>query len=214
MNLHLKSHFAYILDDHTLFGDALAKTMEEYIEFKGIFSFTNDKDLINKLLHHKTDFPSYLFLDYYLGEKPLPTILSEIKRIAKHSKIIIVTGMDNPMLLKDLLTYNPDGLVHKAERIEEIITCVYEVSKGRNYLTPYIENIIENYRFTSERIPFSPREIELISCFNKGLTVTETAEALNISHHTVSSHRKKMFKKINCSNLAELLAFARRLNII
>jgi DNA-binding CsgD family transcriptional regulator len=54
---------------------------------------------------------------------------------------------------------------------------------------------------------FTERETEIISLLKKGSSSLEISESLNISKHTVDTHRRKILKRANCKNLIELLNF-------
>jgi len=54
----------------------------------------------------------------------------------------------------------------------------------------------------------SRREIQVLKCFANGHKTREIAGILNISHHTVSNHRKNIMKKIGVNNLASMVNFA------
>jgi len=67
-------------------------------------------------------------------------------------------------------------------------------------------NIFEN--------PFTKREIEIIKEIQIGGSNREIAERLNVSHHTIATHRKHIFSKSDCHSVLDLLLYAKRLNII
>ena len=48
----------------------------------------------------------------------------------------------------------------------------------------------------------------------KGLTVTAIAEILSISEHTVTTHVKKIYKKLNVHSRGEAVYEARQLHLI
>lgn len=52
----------------------------------------------------------------------------------------------------------------------------------------------------------SKRETDVIKLIAKGLSTTDIAERLNLSDHTVKTHRKNILVKTNSSNTAELVA--------
>ncbi len=54
---------------------------------------------------------------------------------------------------------------------------------------------------------FTERESEIISLLKKGSSSLEISNSLNISKHTVDTHRRKILKRANCKNLIELLNF-------
>ncbi|TDQ31030.1 response regulator transcription factor [Zeaxanthinibacter enoshimensis] len=56
---------------------------------------------------------------------------------------------------------------------------------------------------------FTRRELEVIAQISKGETNAQIADSLNISKHTVSTHRKNILAKSHCSNAADLLAFCK-----
>lgn len=68
------------------------------------------------------------------------------------------------------------------------------------------------YKHTSDF--FTPRELELIHEIVKGFTNKEIGIHLNISEHTVATHRKNILKKSNCHNFLELEVFCRGKGIL
>jgi len=61
---------------------------------------------------------------------------------------------------------------------------------------------------------FTKREKEIITEISNGLTSDAMAKKLNISVHTISTHRKHILKKANRHNTKDLLLFCRRKGII
>jgi two-component system response regulator NreC len=49
------------------------------------------------------------------------------------------------------------------------------------------------------------KELEVLSLVSTGLTTKQIAQQLNVSHHTVESHRKSLLKKCSAKNTAELI---------
>jgi DNA-binding NarL/FixJ family response regulator len=214
MHMNLKHYVGYILDDHNLFSEALSKVLETYLPFESVFVFSNPKDMIHHLINNQSLKETFLFLDYYIGEKNLPSVLSEIKRVSKSHKLVVISSITSPVLLKDLLSYKIDGIIHKSDTTGDIVKCVQEISNRKVFFTPYIRAILASAEDSITTNPFSEREMQLIPYFVKGYTIDETAEAVNLSPYTIATHRKKMFRKVKCNNISELLASARALGII
>lgn len=61
---------------------------------------------------------------------------------------------------------------------------------------------------------FTPREIEILKAIAKGKTFGEIAAILNISPHTINTHKKNILKKTDCKNTTELIARCVRIGII
>jgi DNA-binding CsgD family transcriptional regulator len=62
--------------------------------------------------------------------------------------------------------------------------------------------------------PISPSELRILNYLKSGLTSKEIAFKLNLSLHTVKTHRKNMFEKTGVQNVVELLNFAEEHNLI
>ncbi|WKK66313.1 LuxR C-terminal-related transcriptional regulator [Lutimonas zeaxanthinifaciens] len=61
---------------------------------------------------------------------------------------------------------------------------------------------------------FTSRELDIINEIEKGATTEEIAQILEISKHTVATHRKKILKKSGCHSAEELLHFCRKNGIL
>lgn len=61
---------------------------------------------------------------------------------------------------------------------------------------------------------FSNRELEVIKKIAKGFTNKKIAGKLNISQHTVATHRKRILKKSKCHNSKELILFCSKNGIL
>lgn len=60
----------------------------------------------------------------------------------------------------------------------------------------------------------SPREIEVTQLIADGMTDREIGEKLEISHKTVSTHRKNILKKLGLKNTAMLIRYSIENSII
>ena len=65
-----------------------------------------------------------------------------------------------------------------------------------------------------EQYLLSPREKEIVKSIEIGLTYKEIAEKFNISPHTVHTHIKNIYEKLQAKDRREALLKARRKGII
>ncbi len=66
----------------------------------------------------------------------------------------------------------------------------------------------------SDTDPLSDREKEVLICLSKGLKNNEIADELNISVHTVITHRKNIVRKTGIKSVAALTVYAILNNLI
>ena len=104
------------------------------------------------------------------------------------------------------------NVVYKNVDKEELSTAIQATIKGKKF---YSDEILDLYLELGENkfIPDEPKkltasEIEIVRMIANGLTTKEIAAKRNISNHTVSTHRKNIFKKIGVTNASELIIHA------
>ena len=66
----------------------------------------------------------------------------------------------------------------------------------------------------SDTAPLSDREKDVLVCLSKGLKNNEIADTLNISVHTVITHRKNIVRKTGIKSVAALTVYAILNNLI
>lgn len=52
----------------------------------------------------------------------------------------------------------------------------------------------------------TPREKQIVTRFSRGMNAEQIAEELNLSHHTIKTHRRNILQKSGCTNTTELVA--------
>lgn len=62
--------------------------------------------------------------------------------------------------------------------------------------------------------PITPREVEVLKLIEEGLSSLEIAIRLSVSINTVETHRKKLYRKLGVSRVAEALKVAKHQGII
>jgi DNA-binding NarL/FixJ family response regulator len=72
----------------------------------------------------------------------------------------------------------------------------------------------ENVWRTSEKIKLSEREKEIINFSTRGYTIAEIADAIFVSPDTVKFHRRKLFEKLDVSNISDAIMFTISNNLI
>jgi DNA-binding CsgD family transcriptional regulator len=65
-----------------------------------------------------------------------------------------------------------------------------------------------------EPVQLSQRETEVVQLIAQGQTGKEIATKLFLSHHTISTHRKNILKKLRVNSTSELILYAIRFGIV
>lgn len=129
----------------------------------------------------------------------LNSICSTLQRVKFHKNFNWIIG--NKMILDDR-TY-----INTFYDIRELFSMGDKMLK---ILEPITDNLTNWQRFNS----LSKREKELLFMFSKGMTNKQVADILCISDHTVRTHREQIRRKINVSNLYELIKFTEAFDMV
>lgn len=209
--IRTRDSIAVIFDDHLLFADSFSAIIERLKLFQSVQTFSQEENLIDFIINnHKT--PVYIFLDYYIYEKNSLMLLNEIKRLNKSSRVIFCSSVQNPAIVQNVLTYQPNGFISKSSGVDIVLECVKSIENGQFYTCPVITSTLSQYQ-EDEKVAFTAREIDILQYFAQGLSIAETAETTFLSKHTIIAHRRNMMEKANCKSITELLAYARRKNL-
>lgn len=210
--IRTRDSIAVIFDDHILFADSFSAIIERLKLFQSVQTFSREEDLLDFIVNnHKSSL--YIFLDYYIYDKNSLMLLNEIKRINKSSRIIFCSSVQTLSIVRNVLTYQPEGFISKSSGIDIVLECVKNIENGQFYTCPVITSMLSQYQ-ENEKAVFTTREIDILQYFAQGMSIAETAESTFLNKHTIIVHRRNMMGKANCRSITELLAYARKRSLV
>jgi DNA-binding NarL/FixJ family response regulator len=139
--------------------------------------------------------------------------LKKIRETFPHAGILLLANSLSKAEFYELARIGIKNIIYKttADR-DEILTAVDSAVKGRKYYSDEILNMLletnEKKLIPEESMHLTGSEIEIVRLIANGLTTKEIALRKNISFHTVNTHRKNIFRKMQVSNASELIIHA------
>ena len=102
------------------------------------------------------------------------------------------------------------GYLTKQSATGELVTAIRQVACGEKYISPSLasklaEVIAGGERSSLEKL--SDREHQVLGLIASGRTLTQVAEALNLSVATVSTYRARLLEKLGLNSTAELIRY-------
>lgn len=207
-----------IVDDHSLFLEGLSSILKDVDNFKILITASSAKELLNQ--------PNLATIDVLISDISMPEMdgiaLSQIiKKQFPTIKILIVSMHEETQIIKALIKMKIDGYLFKNADKELLISAITSVAQGNLFFSEAIKNKLiftneeEDESSTKSILPkLSSREKEILELIAKGLTINQIADTLFISHHTVVSHKQKLFYKFNVDKITSLVKKALDLEII
>jgi DNA-binding NarL/FixJ family response regulator len=138
--------------------------------------------------------------------------LKNIKEKFPHLVILLLSDCTSRTEFTELTKIGIKNILYKTADRDEILAAIDAAIKGKKYFAGEILDMLmeteETKLFPEEPAHLTCSEIEIVRLIANGLTTKEIALRKNISFHTVNTHRKNIFRKMQVSNASELIIHA------
>ena len=174
------------------------------------------QELIKYLSFHAGDV--LVVLDYTLYDfRSVDDLLNLSERFPQSYWLLFSEELSTDFLNCLLFTSQSFSAVLKSADIEEINISLFHVLRGERYICNRISNQLLSVRQTttdrSDSI-LTSTEKEILKVIALGKTTKEIASERNLSFHTIITHRKNIFRKLEVNNVHEATKYAMRAGII
>lgn len=181
---------------------------------KSVLSHRYDK-LTFKEVDSDVDFNNALQEDVFdiIISDPVHVSIGRVKDNKKQANACVISissELSRPFILTTLEN-GINACLTKDCSEEEILEAVESATKGeRFFCNKVLDSIIdkEDFNYNCDPTILTKREIEIVQLVCDGLTTVQIAEELNLSKHTVNTHRKNIMGKLHFKTPAELIRYA------
>lgn len=203
-----------IVEDQPLFRDGIKSLIKEFPQFEIISESTTSQKFINSL---KKEVPDVVFLDLKNGAEET---FRYLKKKFPKMKILMPNhhnknAMPHYKMKKGIHAYLTEDM--KETRSAMAVSFI-GIGNHLNELIikPILIDLINKKIVLSapRSHNFTKRELEVIVLLDNGNTSKEIAKKLFIEISTVNTYRKRILKKIGAKNKADVIAFARKHNLL
>jgi DNA-binding NarL/FixJ family response regulator len=188
-------------------------------------SFSENSDTIDasekkELISLLTEFPDALIvLDYTLFDfESVNELLILQVRFEKADWILFSDELSDEFLRTLLYNTHSFSILLKDSSRNEIFNALKEAIKGVRYICNHVSNILINNIKTNQNLNtkqiLTHTEQEILKDMALGKTTKEIAVKRFVSVHTIMTHRKNIFRKIEVNNVHEATKYAMRAGIV
>lgn len=185
----------------------------------GIFDpvrIVSDKREITNLLSSDSD--SVVILDYSLGDfTGVEELLIFSDRFPKTNWLLFSEELSTDFLKRVLFSNRPFGAIQKDCSEEDILSALKHTAGRERYICNRITNkMIYTPREAMDKKEhiLTQTEKEILKEIAIGRTTKEIAARRNLSFHTVNTHRKNIFRKLDVNNVHEAVRYALKAGIV
>jgi two-component system NarL family response regulator len=193
-----------IVDDHPMVAEGIEAILETYGDIEVVGTLSNARDALSKLMVLN---PDVVLLDLNMPDMTGLAATELLLEKRPGTRILILTMHDSPEYISTALSHGASGYVLKDVPTEEIKTAIDSVMRGEEYLCTGAKASLKPI-IADGREPLTSREQTVLLELAQGKSNRDVAETLNISIHTVETHRKNIKRKLGISSTAGLTRYA------
>lgn len=188
-----------IIEDNELLRDSLKEAINKSsnIDCKSVFSSGEAAlDFIEK----ENLVPNIILLDIGLPGMNGIELIPELRKLSPSSKIIIITVHDDDENVFNAICAGASGYLLKDLSADKIVSSINEVMNGgapmNSHIAKKVLNMFRDQNIKSDGYDLSDREKEILSLLVDGLSKKQIGEKIFLSHHTVDSHLRNIYAKL------------------
>ena len=213
-----------IADDHVLFRE----TLEEYIKRNlpdANLTTVGDCYAVTAAVSAGTK-ADLIILDYNMGGMNDGAGVADIKNVAPHAKIAIMSGVARQEQIRMALSRGAEGYFPKTLSGADFIAGIEAMLSDEVFIPVCPESgeilkaydpegsqapVSSKYFITQVDIKISPREAQMLAALLKGLANKEIANNFNLQEVTIKMHISNICQKLGVKNRTQAALKAREL---
>ncbi len=203
-----------IVEDDPILRESLKLLLAGETEITVAGAFGNAEEALRAL---KKSAPDVMLADLGLPGMTGIELIKRAKDELPSLEIMAHTVFEDRENVFAAIKAGASGYILKGSSPREIVEAIHAIHKGGAPMSPKIaRKIIHEFQDenTGDQYILSQREKDIVKCIEQGLTYKEISLRLKISSHTVHTHIKNIYEKLQAKDREEALLKARKTGII
>lgn len=200
-----------IAENNDLYRLGLKCIIQDQVKSNIIHFVTNKLELHKALLE---DSQAVVVLDFEsLDVDSLDEITVLSIRFPQSNWLFAGDLVDETFLMSLTTSFSRANFILKTNDYDVITTAILNTIEGKKYYcNEALQIVVDGHNRKQEnstkRNLLTHTELELVQLLTQGKTAKEIAELRCLSHHTINTHRKNIFRKLELNNIQELIKFS------
>jgi two-component system response regulator NreC len=208
-----------LADDHTLMRQGLRHILESHSGLDIVAEASSGIEAVEAARQHK---PDVAIVDVAMRELNGIEATSQILKHSPHTAVLILSMYSDERYVVRAVKAGARGYLLKNSAGEELIAAIHAVQKGNSFFSPAVAQIFQE-GFTRLRGSgglhdrfelLTDRERQIYQLLAEGNSNKDIAHRLNLSLHTVETHRWRIMEKLDLHSTAELVLSAVRRGMV
>jgi DNA-binding NarL/FixJ family response regulator len=196
-----------LLDDHNMFREGLARTLEKEPDLKVVAQCGTSAEALTMLNRNV----QMVLLDVDLGNERALGFVEEARTAYFEGQILVVTAGISGQEAVRLLQAGVTGILHKHHSGQVLCESIRKLAAGEScleekYLTSLIRSVDRTRLGTHPHL--TDRDRDLLRCLLEGLTNREIGLRLKVSEGAVKASLRSLFEKLSVRSRTQLVKVA------
>jgi two-component system, NarL family, invasion response regulator UvrY len=198
-----------IVDDHPSFRRGVKEILTEELNPVKIAEAGDAQEMLDLVHRKKWDL---IVMDISMPGQTGPEALKAVKEACPSLPVLVLSMHPEDQYAIRMFKAGADGYLTKASAPAELVRAIKKVMAGGQYVSPALgEKLAVTVKSGIEQAPherLSDREYQVLCLIASGKTVSEIAEAVNLSVTTISTYRTRILEKMSMKNNSEITRYA------
>jgi len=196
-----------IVDDHPLVREGLAARISAQPDMEVCGEAADIESALELIV---TKRPSLVIVDIALRNGHGIDLIKRIVAAGVNTRMLVVSAYDESFFAERALRAGALGYINKQELQGQVVDALRTVLRGERYLSAVMAQRLIAQAIGSKVAhggteTLTDRELQIFQLIGRGKGTREIAQELNVSVHTIDSHREHIRAKLDLHNGTELI---------
>ena len=203
-----------VVDDHPFYRDGISRGLSLDGRIEVVGEADGGREALEVIARTT---PEVALVDYQMPDLDGVAVVHALRRDGIGTRVLLVSAVTDGAVVFRALEEGAAGYLAKDAPRSEIIDAVLQVSRGGTVVPPELAaGLADQIRLRSQSTgpALTPRELEVLRGFARGLSIPQLADELIVAPSTVKTHTQRLYEKLEVSDRAAAVAAAMRMGLL
>lgn len=206
-NLANVKHNIFLTYCHEVVGVAMKWLVKQHFPMSAIAEAKNFQETLSDLPKKNYDL---VVLDAEIGDNThLMGAVKRIKSVSPLTRILIFSELDEAVYGPKYLAFGTNGFLAKNADVDDIVLAIETALRGEIFHSDAEQTLSVSTPYTHGPVTaggLSTREHQIADLLVKGTSLSRISQLTNLKETTISTYKKRVFKKMGVKTLSDLIA--------
>jgi two-component system nitrate/nitrite response regulator NarL len=203
-----------VVDDHPFFRDGVTRGLARDGRIEVLGEAGTGAEALAVI---GRELPDVALVDYQLPDMNGVDVAHALRRDSVATRVLLVSAFTDGAVVFRALEEGAAGYLAKDASRTELIDAVMQVARGETVIPGELtEGLAAQIRLRAQPSApaLTPRELDVLKGFARGLSIPQLATELFVAPSTVKTHTQRLYEKLGVSDRAAAVATAMRLRLL